>query len=314
MSPRRLSIGFAVACALIAALAVMPRGAAEPVLGPAPDPTDGPAGANDWSCRPSAAEPDPVVLVHGAGTDATQSFAQLAPLLQRAGYCAYTANFGRPRLVSGPAAGPDRLDWPGTGPMAAALSGRVVYGVADIAATSAELAEFVGRVRAATGAKQVALVGHSTGGTVIRQFLHGHPGAASTVVTLATPYRGSTYSGLPAHYPDLAALGLDGPQIAAQVYGTAGAEQAVGSPVLARLDAEGETTPGVRWTAIASRADEVITPPESALLAAPKATDRNLWVQDTCPGDPVAHAALLTDPHALDLVVSALADAPPDHC
>lgn len=305
---------FTVACALIAALAVMPRGAAEPVLGPAPDLVDGPAGANDWSCRPSAAAPNPVVLVHGAGTDAAQSFAQLAPRLHRAGYCAFTANFGRPRLVSGPATGPERLDWPGTGPMAAALTGHVVYGVADIAATSAELAAFVDRVRAATGAKRVALVGHSTGGTVIREFLHAHPAAAATVVTLATPYRGSTYSGLAAHYPDLAALGLDGPQIAAQVYGTAGAEQAVGSPVMTRLDAEGETVPGVRWTAIASRADEVITPPESALLTAPKAADRNIWVQDTCPGDPVAHADLLTDPHALDLVVSALADAPPARC
>lgn len=305
-----MSIVLTVACAVIAALAVMPRALAEP----APDPADGPAGANDWSCHPSAAAPDPVVLVHGAGTDAPQSFAELAPLLQQAGYCVFAANFGRARLLSGPAGLPSRVNWPGTGPMAAELTGRVVYGVADIASTAAELDEFVGRVRDATGAKRVALVGHSTGGTVIRQFLHTHPGAASTVVTLATPYRGSTFAGLPAHYPDLAALGLDGPQIAAQVYGTAGAEQAVGSPVLARLDAGGETAPGVRWTAIASRADEVITPPRSALLAAPTGADRNIWVQDGCSPRPVTHAGLLTDPHALELVLSALSDSPPAPC
>ncbi|MQY31239.1 esterase/lipase family protein [Nocardia aurantia] len=294
----------ALVCAAVSALvATAPASAADPL----------PPGVNDFACRPAPAHPDPVVLVHGSGTDAQRSFSVLAPALRDDGYCVFTANLGRAQMPGAPVSGSDAVrGWPGLGPIGAALAGRTVYGVADITGTAAELAGLVDTVRSGTGAEHVALVGHSTGGTVIRQYLSTHPGTARTVVTLGTPYRGSTYAGLPGRYPDLAQLGMDGPHIAAQVFGTAGVQQTAGSPLLARLNAGGESRPGVRLTAIASRTDEVITPPETALLAAPTADDRDIWLQDGCPFRPIDHNGLLADPRAVALVAAALADEPAD--
>ncbi|MEU5763332.1 alpha/beta fold hydrolase [Nocardia sp. NPDC047648] len=289
---------------LVAACAALPHA---PSAGAAPEtpPLDG---ANDWSCRPTGARPEPVVLVHGSGTDIGRSFALLAPAIRAEGHCVFAANLGAAPGVVDAVSGQTGSSSSGIGPIGAALLGRAVYGVADIDRMASELAEVVRSVRETTGASRVALVGHSTGGTVIRQYLRARgPESVSRVVTLGTPYRGTTWDGLRAGYPDLAALGLGNAQIAAQVFGTPGQQQVVGSPLLNRLNAGGETVPGVRYTAIASRADRVITPQDTAVLAAPAAADRNVWLQDGCPGNTADHSGMLEDPRAAAAVLSALA-------
>ncbi|MGV9541645.1 lipase family alpha/beta hydrolase [Nocardia beijingensis] len=293
-------VGLMLAAACVA-LSHAPSAAAAPET-PALD------GANDWTCEPTPARPEPVVLVHGSGTDIGRSFPLLAPAIRAEGHCVFAANLGAAPGVVDAVSGQAGSSATGIGPIGAALLGRVVYGVADIDRMAAELAEVVRSVREATGASRVALVGHSTGGTVIRQYLRARGGeAVSQVVTLGTPYRGTTWAGLRGSYPDLAALGLGDAQIAAQVFGTPGQQQVVGSPLLNRLNAGGETVPGPRYTAIASRADQVITPQDTALLAAPTAADRNVWLQDGCPADAADHSGMLEDPRAAAAVLSALA-------
>ncbi|MEU7765408.1 triacylglycerol lipase [Nocardia sp. NPDC049190] len=298
---------FARICGLVAALAcaaLLPAPSAVAVVQiPALD------GANEWTCRPTARRPEPVVLVHGSGTDATRSFAVLAPALRAEGHCVFAANLGAAPGVVDMMTGRAGSSSTGVGPIGAALLGQALFGVADIDRMAGELADVVQLVRQVTGASRVALVGHSTGGTVIRQYLWTRGAdAAAQVVTLGTPYRGSTWAGLRTDYPDLAVLGLNDNQIAAQVYGTAGQQQMVGSPLLNRLNAGGETTPGIRYTAIASHTDDVITPQDTALLAAPSDRDRNVWLQDGCPADAADHGGLLTDPRAAAAVLAALVD------
>lgn len=290
-------------CTLIGLVA--PRAAALPVEVPTV------AGANDFSCRTTPEKPYPVILAHGAGTDAQSSFALLAPDLRKLGYCVFAADIGRVRLPNLGMAGAAKQAWPGWGPLATAMFGNFVpYGVTDISSQTSELAAFVTMVRGVTGAPKVIMVGHSTGGTDIRELVRRHPEVVDKVVTVGTPYRGSTFSGLPRMYPFFGALGLNGPETAAQVYGPAGAEQVPGTPTLDELNAGGETRPGVRYTAIASHTDEVITPAETALLSDPQRGNRNIWVQDGCPDLVVGHAQLLSDPRSIAAITAAVTGGP----
>lgn len=88
-------------------------------------------GSNDWSCRPSAAHPDPVVLVHGTGGGAQTNWGAYAPLLANAGYCVFALTYGA-----------YDLPWP--------IS--AIGGMQPIESSAAQLAAFVDRVRAATRA------------------------------------------------------------------------------------------------------------------------------------------------------------------
>jgi pimeloyl-ACP methyl ester carboxylesterase len=104
---------------------------------------EGPPGTNNFGCQPSAAHPDPVVLVHGLGASAPTNWAYIGPRLVANGYCVFALSYGRDprtRLL------PYR---PG--------------GTIPIEQSSAELKAFVDRVLGATGAAKVDLVGHFEG-------------------------------------------------------------------------------------------------------------------------------------------------------
>src|SRR5690348_3495712 len=98
------------------------------------------SGFDDWTCKPSAAHPDPLVLLHGLGGNGPGNYSYLGPFLAAKGYCAFTLTYGQ----ANPAI--------------------PVGGTVSIARSAAEIEAFVQRVRAATGAAKVDIVGHSEGG------------------------------------------------------------------------------------------------------------------------------------------------------
>lgn len=303
MRKTRRRKGFGALCAgvITAAtlLGVCTPASASPTAGTAPrnDATGALPGANDWSCKPAAAHPRPVVLVHGTWADMTTTWSALAPLLKQQGYCVFALNYGKFDGV---------------------LNGNLLdlVGGADIASSAAQLADFVTRVLHTTGAQQVDLVGHSQGGVVARQYLRFNGGAdhfdarrnkVHTVVTLGATNHGSTF-GLFSWLNDTAhKVGLPLSFAVSAAVGPAYIEQLIGSPFLAALNAGGDTEPGVDYTVIATRDDTISTPPERTFLTArPGATVHNVWVQDGCPGDTADHGQLTTDARSLYLVQNAL--------
>jgi pimeloyl-ACP methyl ester carboxylesterase len=257
-----------------------------------PDHTAPPPGANDFSCKPSAAHPNPVVLVHGLGATMGENWATYAPLLANNGYCVFALTYGL---------------HPGE---------TFVGGLAPMEQSSAELATFVDRVLAATGAKKVDLVGHSEGTVMPQHYLKFRGGAAKVdkYVAITPIYHGTTLLGigtfitaLEAAYPPLSS------KISQQfARGCGSCEEFLrGSPFLQHLYADGHyAVPGVTYTTIMTRYDELVTPYTSGRLpAAPNVT--NIVVQNQCPTDFAEHIAVAFDPTVGQDVLNALDPAHP---
>ncbi|MDQ0117887.1 triacylglycerol lipase [Pseudarthrobacter defluvii] len=236
-----------------------------------------PPGANDWSCKPSAEHPYPVVLVPGTFESMEKNWSTLSPDLKSRGYCVFALNYG-------------------------ATNG--VYATAPVKDSANELAPFVDAVRSATGAKQVDLVGHSQGGMMPRYYM-GFLGGAKYVhqlVGIAPSNHGTEGVILPppdlVPTPDYTAAGC-----------AACADQQAGSPFMQELNSIGDTVAGPAYTVISTTHDEVVIPYNSQFLSGSTRQVTNITIQDKCPADVIEHDQTPNDPVVHQLVANALAQA-----
>jgi hypothetical protein len=249
-----------------------------------------PPGANNWSCQLTAAHPDPVILVNGTFANMDDNWQAASPLLADNGFCVYAFNYGGTSSTS------------------------PIQGVGEIAASAAQLATFVVAVLAATGASKVDLVGHSQGGMMPRYYINflGGAGKVNDFVALAPSNYGTTLDGI----TELASL-LDA---SSAINGTlsqvceACVEQEQGSAFLATLNGPADnatpTVPGVHYTVIESRDDEVVTPYTNAFLPA-ASNVTNITVQNQCILDGSDHLEIAADPIALADMLNALDPSSP---
>ena len=239
-----------------------------------------PPGANNWSCKPTAEHPNPVVLVHGTFANMDDNWQAASPVLVNHGYCVFAFNYGGTSSTS------------------------PIQGVGDIAAGAQTLASFVTTVLAATGASKVDLVGHSQGGMMPRYYLNFLGGASkvATFVAIAPSNYGTTLDGI------TTLAGLLGASSA--INGTlssvcvACVEQEQGSAFLANLNAT-PTVSGVQYTVVESVDDEVVTPYTNAFLPA-ASNVTNITVQKQCILDGSDHVEIAADPIALADMLNAL--------
>ena len=207
------------------------------------------------------------MLVHGTFANRFDNWLSMSPALKAAGYCVFALNYG--------GSGGEPLG---------------IYATGPIERSAQQLADFVARVRAATGAAKVSIVGHSQGGMMPRYYLK-YLGGASVVddlVGLAPSNHGTTNPFAPP----------------AGVLCPACAQQAAGSPFLSNLNAGDETPGNVSYTVIATRYDEVVTPYTSDFLAGTNTT--NVLLQDRCRLDFSEHLAVAFDPPAIQWTKNAL--------
>ncbi|WP_320777293.1 esterase/lipase family protein [Streptomyces sp. CRN 30] len=219
-------------------------------------------GWNDYSCRPSPAHPRPVVLVHGTGANSVTNWAVLAPDLARRGYCVFALDYGQVGLP-------------------------LVHGLGPIERSAGQLRSYIDHVLATTGAHEVDVIGHSQGGMMPRYYLRFLGGADEVhhLIGIAPSNHGTTLHGLA---PLVRAATRRVP--AADRIFPAVNQQLAGSPFLTRLNAGGDTVPGVHYTVIATRYDQVVTPYRSQFLHGPDV--RNVLVQDLCPTDLATHESV----------------------
>ncbi|MEV5838225.1 alpha/beta fold hydrolase [Nocardia sp. NPDC052112] len=243
-------------------------------------------GSNDWTCRPSAAHPNPVVLAHGTGGGAQTNWGLYAPLLANEGYCVFALTYGA-----------YELPWP--------IS--AVGGMLPIEQSAVQFAAFVDRVLAATGASKVDVVGHSQG-TLMPNYYAKRLGGADKIdkyVSIAPAWRGSNAGG----GADVAAfadrLGA-GPyfQAATGSLCQACTELFRDSTFLRDLNSDGVYVPGITYTNIMTSLDEIVVPYDSGFVPGPNTT--NIVVQDGCGSDFSEHLAMAGSPRTARFVLNAL--------
>ncbi|MEU5088745.1 alpha/beta fold hydrolase [Streptomyces sp. NPDC021356] len=244
------------------------------------------AATDDWGRPPDAQRPCPVVLVHGTLGDRQYIWREAVPALKAAGHRVFRLNYGElptlPRL----------------------------YGLADIRLSTRELAAFVDRVLADTGAAQVDLVGHSQGGMIPLYYLKslGGAGKVRRVVGIAPSSHGVTVEGLTALVRQ--AVGVRDIVEEELLFRVSPAfvQLLHDSEFVRELTSSGDTVAGVRYTVIWSTRDEVVQPPTSQRLT-PSEPDHevtNLCLQELSPDSRTTHMAMPYDPVVLREMLRAL--------
>ncbi|MGO1950939.1 MAG: esterase/lipase family protein [Mycobacteriaceae bacterium] len=261
-----------------------------------------PRGVNDWDTPLPEDHPVPVILIHGTWLNSYNTWSMIAPELASRGYRLFALNYG----TNSESFVGRRKSCFANGPLLDAVD---------------EIAEFIDRVLEATGAPQVDLIGHSQGSA--QSLLQvsetdGRFGGADprirNIIGLGCSSHGTTATGIgsgTAWLRDKLDGKVDVSVILRRILGQCAEDQIVGSDATAHISGGGDTVPGVTYTMIASKYDEIVTPWRQALLEEGEgATVHNNVLQDHGnTGDKSDHMSMLYSPRSLDLILERLSDS-----
>lgn len=287
----------AIAIAVLAPVAAPSTAGAEPLPVPhnfydgiaqeAANPGGSLPGSNDWTCKPTAEHPRPVILVHGTSANRQTNWTTYVPLLKNEGYCVFAPTYG---TLPGTA-------WP-TSALGALL---------PLEQSAGQLSDFVDDVLAATGASKVDIVGHSQGTLMPNYYVKFLGGAAKVdkYVSLAPLWggAGAFWAGEITAFAKQFGLA----PLQEQTFGrmcAACLDMAPGTDFIVKMNEGGPYAPGVTYTNIATRYDELVVPYTNGLVPGPDTT--NIVVQEQCPQDFSEHAAMGASAVAAAHVLNAL--------
>lgn len=246
---------------------------------------------DDWSARPSANKPWPVILIHGT-VDTKGVWQELGTELRADGWCVFAPDYGK-------------------------------RGTAAMEESAVQLGAYIEAVRTITGAEQVILIGHSQGGLLARYWMRtsGQARYVKHLVSLGAPNHGTTMGGIlsPLVTNNLTENIMH--SLIHRWFGPVGFQQITGSEIFAVFNDDGarntddgassthgsgELEDGVDYTCIASRQDTVVQPPETCFLNGPTHQVRNVWVQDIIPRANVQHQDLPMNKHVRAIIRTGL--------
>ena len=200
-----------------------------------------------------------------------------APLLANEGYCVFSLTYGQKPV-------------PGN---------EVFGGLQAMQKSAEELKAFVARVLQATGAREVDLVGHSEGTLMPNYYVKFLGGAAQVkrYVSIAPLWHG-TLAAAPA---SIAAAAGGDPEATTPIC-TACAQFAPDSKFMRKMRAGGVVVPGVQYTNIVTRYDQLVLPYTSGIQKGMK----NFVLQDGCEVNFSEHFQIVSDRRASVIVLNAL--------
>lgn len=226
---------------------------------------------DDWRATVSPKRPWPIVLLHGTG-HAKGVWEDLGAELRKDGWAVFAPDYG----------------YRATGPLTESMD---------------QLAAYIRQVLVATGGRRAIIVGHSQGGLLATLLSFQDPQFTRHVVCLAAPNHGTSLGGVASGLLKIPGTKSLVNNFVQSYWGQSGLEQLTGSPLLEDLAQRDVTAPGVTYTCIASRTDQLINPPSSCFLDdGGQGTVDNIWVQDRFPQAVVLHEHVATDRRVRALV------------
>lgn len=242
-------------------------------------------GENNWSCRPTAAHPRPVVLVHGTGGNAATNWVTYAALLSNNGYCVFALTYGVPALE---ASSPVKFG-----------------GLNSIPSSALQLKSFIARVLSTTHAHQVDIVGHSQGTFMPNyyvRFLGGAP-YIHRYISLASLWDGTGTSLVGQLNAAGAPYGFTSDNFV-PICAACG-QMASGSKFVTLMRSGHVAAPSVQYLNISTRYDELVLPYTSGQLTG-YSNMKNVVLQNYCPTDFTEHFEIASDPNAAQFVLAFL--------
>lgn len=227
---------------------------------------------DDWRARVTEDRPWPVILIHGTGLS-KGVWQDLGKDLREDGWAVFAPDYG----------------FRATNPVNESLD---------------HVQAYIHAVLKITGAEQVIVCGHSQGGLLSTMLSYSMPDDIHHVICLSAPNHGTDIVGRSSNLlriPGLTESSKNAVEslvhnIAERYFGGAGLDQLAGSETVKTIAESKSLAPGVTYTCIASKTDQLINPPSSTFLE-DDGTGRvtNIYVQDNYPRAVVLHEDMVSD-------------------
>lgn len=227
---------------------------------------------DDWRAKVTDERPWPVILIHGTGLS-KGVWQELGKDLREDGWAVFAPDYG----------------FRATNPVNESLD---------------HVRAYIHAVQKITGAEKVIVCGHSQGGLLSTMLSYSMPADIHHVVCISAPNHGTDILGRSSSIlkipglPETSKHAVESlvHNIAERYFGGAGLDQLAGSETVRTISESKDLAPGVTYTCLASKTDQLINPPSSTFLeddGSGRVT--NMYVQDLYPRAVILHEDMVSD-------------------